>query len=282
LLLVLLALVSNGLCCGPNEEPCGDACYIPSQYYCTGSLLCPTGTEICDGICYDPANYDCVDTGAINPATGEPLVGLCPEGNEGCSGQCYLPSDYTCFDFYSGPLCRAGLENCNGQCYDTTQYSCIISVDALYGTLCPFGYQLCNGSCVPGSVYCVQNTSPQGCCYDNYCTGCPTGTSCCLSVQQRLNHVAGWCYDPTVSTCASCPGASPTYADAEVCPISTPTCCNGCTSEQCCHAPNSLAVIFDCPTNTTCCGIYSLSTNLCCSFGTVCSGDVEGGTAYCA
>jgi len=282
--LLLVSFVVYGQCCGPNEQACGSACYNPSQYYCSnGTLLCPTGWEICVGVCFNPALYDCVDIGTVDPETGEPISGLCPEGYEGCAGQCFDPNSYTCFNFYDGPLCVNGLQNCNGQCYDTTIYDCIITTSSLYGTLCPTGMQVCNGSCAPGSEYCIENTTPQGCCYDSYCDQtCPTGTSCCLSIQQRLDHLAGWCYDPTVSTCAACPNLNPTYPNSEVCPISTPTCCNGCTNEQCCHAPNSLAVIFDCPTNTTCCGIYTPSTNLCCPQGTTCYGDEEGGSAYCA
>jgi len=282
LALLLLSLVAGVLCCGPNEQSCGTACYVPGQYTCySNSLLCPSGWDVCQGQCYNPAVYDCVQTAQYNFTTDQYIYQLCPEGYLNCGEGCYDPSVYTCYEQYEGYMCLVGYNLCGTSCYDPSVYHCVQGNFGNY--VCPMGYNLvCNGTCITDDTPCPGNTSPVYCCTDpSGCFGpsyvaCPGSLTCCPVFPQWEASAGGTCYDPTESACSSCPVYNPNHPVQTICPIDAPICCEGCvaTTEQCCHDYGTYAA-WNCPASDTCCGYNNIAEAICCAPGTTCYGDTS-------
>jgi len=277
-------------CCGPNELACGVACYLPSQYTCNSNdLLCPTGWDVCQGQCYNPSLYDCVQTLQFDSATNQYLDTLCPKGDLNCGEGCYNPNVYTCFDQYEGNLCLNGYELCGDACYLSSENQCVQAGGTSY--LCPLGLSLvCNGVCVPDDTPCPGNTSPVFCCTDpSGCFGanyvpCPGSLSCCALYPLWEATAGGSCYDPSETSCSSCPVYNPNHPIQNLCPIDSPVCCaSGCvpSTEQCCHNYGTYDS-WECPVSDTCCGYNNIPEASCCAPGTTCHGDTSSTTPYCA
>jgi len=284
---LLCLFISYVRCCGVNELACGNACYLPGDYYCTNGLLCPTGYQICNGQCYSPAHYSCVDTLMQNSTFSE-IYNLCPVGLSGCGYQCINTNSYTCINPSAGFYCPVGLQSCNNNCFDPTLYTCIVSQPSYAGTLCPLNSQVCNGTCYPSNQFCEDNTTPnsccdlQGTCYSTNYRACPTGMSCCFFRPVWEYGEGGYCYDSTKQVCANCPVYNPNHPQTTICPIDQPTCCaNGCTSEQCCHTYGTYDS-FVCPLGATCCGVNNVANATCCLSGQTCSGDTANTKPTCS
>jgi len=69
-MLMLVVAVYGSNCTLPLYN-CGDACYNPSEYYCSEYAnvlyLCPLRWEVCNSQCYNTSLYDCVNVYYQNP-----------------------------------------------------------------------------------------------------------------------------------------------------------------------------------------------------------------------
>lgn len=211
-------------------------------------------------------------------------LGDCGTGEEACGSECYNTSDYTCFSTcVSSPmLCPVGLQCCSGACYNTSAYYCYgTTLCQNSQTVCECAGQLCPTSTpdpttepptsAPTTVpptsapTTVPPTSApaQSCCDDYSCytkVYCPSGQTCCYSRPTWEESEGGFCFDSTVSTCASCPVYNPNHGQNQVCPLTAPTCCaGGCTNQKCCWQYLSYDS-YICPLSASCC----LNNSTCC------------------